>query len=104
MTFVIDIDDTLIYSEKIQCKDCNRINYKTINIDYKEIDIINKLYEKGNTIILYTGRGWDSYQLTKKQLKEANVKFHELVMGKPQGTYIDKDSYKSLEEYFVSNK
>jgi hydroxymethylpyrimidine pyrophosphatase-like HAD family hydrolase len=104
MNFVIDIDDTIIYSNKKQCDVCERVTYEILNIDSEEIEKINKLYDEGNIIILYTGRNWDCYKFTIKQLKDANIKYHELVMGKPQGAYIDKDSYKTLEEYFASNK
>lgn len=98
-TFVVDIDDNLIWSEKIECTECSRIRYKLIKIDEEEIKILNKLYLRGNTIILWTGRNWDCYKATKNQLKEAGILYHELVMGKPQGIYIDKDAKTSLREF-----
>lgn len=99
MTFIIDIDDTIFFSAKTYCDICGRKNYNITLYDNIEIERINKLYDSGNTIILWTGRNWDSYDLTKKQLKEKKVKYHELFMGKPQGIYIDKDARKTLEEF-----
>ena len=93
--FVIDIDDTILFCEK---------NYKNPTPDEMEIKHINKLYEKGHTIIIHTGRNWDKYELTVNQLKQFNVKYHELVMGKPQGIYIDKDSFKFIQEAIIENE
>lgn len=98
-TFVIDIDDTLLYSLPEKCDKCGRNTYALFTVDKSEIDYINKLYDAGYTIILWTGRNWDCYQLTKEQLKQAEIKYHELIMGKLQGIYIDKDAKISLKEF-----
>lgn len=99
MTFVIDIDDTiLLYPNKHY--DNIEERYIDAKVDEKLKDAINKLFNAGNVIILHTGRNWDKYEITKNQLKEFDIKHTELVMGKPQGIYIDRDSYKTLEEYF----
>lgn len=98
-TFVIDIDDTLLFAEKVQCGNCGRCFYCDKEKDQKEIDRVNYLYEAGHTIILWTGRNWDYYQQTKIQLENHNIKYHELIMGKPQGIYIDKDAKTSLKEF-----
>ena len=98
MTFVIDIDDTLIlYPDKIYENIENR--YQDAIPNKKEIDIVNKSYNNGHVIILHTGRNWNKYERTKQQLKDFNICHSELVMGKPQGIYIDKDSYKTFKEY-----
>jgi len=97
MQFVIDIDDTIIYSNESKCFGCGRNLYEMIKIDWVEVSRVNKLYDEGHTIILYTGRGWDCYEKTIEQLKLADIKYHELVMGKPLGIYVDKDSIKTLE-------
>ena len=77
-------------------------------VPFKEIiERINRLYDLGHRIIFFTGRGSttgiDWYDLTKKQLKDWQVKYHELIMGKPYADlYIDdrgiqsKDFFKSL--------
>ncbi len=91
MTFVIDIDDTLIKSEKP--------GYLRPEEIKSETELVRMLYKSGYIIILHTGRNWDKYKLTINQLKKFGIPFHELVMGKPQGVYIDKDSYKSINDY-----
>lgn len=88
-----DLDDTL-------CKRPKDIEY--LGVDkylYCEpineiIEICNKLYDKGNTIYIYTARGMGQfngnahaaqialYELTLNSLKEWGVKHHGLIMGK----------------------
>jgi hydroxymethylpyrimidine pyrophosphatase-like HAD family hydrolase len=98
MTFVIDIDDTLLlYPENKEYADIWR-RYKDAIANHTEIERVNYLYENGHKIILHTGRNWDKYEITKNQLAEFNINHHELVMGKPQGVYIDKDSYKTVKD------
>ena len=78
-SFMIDIDGTI----------CN-----THNSDYlksvprpKNIAIFNKLYDQGHQIHYWTARGansgknWDEF--TVMQLKQWNVKFTTINMGKP---------------------
>lgn len=97
-TFVIDIDDTLIFSEKVYCAECGRVTYKMTATHEGEIALLHDLFEQGHTIILHTGRNWDCYDLTVEQLAQAGINYHQLVMGKPQGIYVDKDSCKSVRE------
>ena len=51
------------------------------------IDVINQLYDDGNTIIYWTARGSSSginyLELTQKQLSEWGVKAHDVRVGKP---------------------
>ncbi len=95
MTFVIDIDGTLINSSFSDSE-----GYKVTSVDYDEINKIKKLYNDGHTIIIHTARRWDIYNITIKQLEDYNIKYHQLVMGKPSGVYVDKDSVKTIGEYF----
>jgi len=72
-------------------------------VPFKEvIEKVNRLYDKGHKIIFYTGRGSttgiDWYDLTKKQLKDWQVKYHELIMGKPYADiYIDDKAINTVE-------
>ena len=98
-TYVFDIDNTICYSRGG--------NYE-LSEPYKDrISIVNKLYEEGNTIIFHTARGMgrhknninlayhDFYELTKKQLSDWGVKYHQLFLGKPSGDiYIDDKGMK----------
>lgn len=99
MIIKIDIDDTLMTSNKTNCPCCGRANYSNAKPIQSEIDLLNKLYYNGHTIILLTGRNWDCYDFTKKQAEEMGIKFHDLQMGRRPGIYVDKtECIKSLEE------
>ena len=64
----------------------------------------NKLYEKGEKIILFTARGAatgiDWKELTKKQLKDWNVKHHELRFGKPHADVFIDDKAQDIFNWF----
>ena len=78
-------------------------NYESSKPDYKAIKIINKLYDSGNYIIIFTARYMgrnnqkiskakkQGYKLTFNQLKKWNVKFHKLIFGKPSYDIIIDD-------------
>lgn len=80
--FCFDIDGTLC-SEN--CK------YEKAMPIHKIINIINKLFNNKNKIILFTSRGYTSgfdwRALTEKQLLEWGVKYHELILKKPYADY-----------------
>ena len=56
---------------------------------YDNIQRVNKLYDEGNIIVIYTARGSitglkDYFrEITLKQIKKWGVKYHELNMDKP---------------------
>lgn len=54
----------------------------------ENIKKINKLYEGGHTITLWTARGTTTKmnwrELTEKQMEAWGVKYHELKFGKPE--------------------
>ena len=64
------------------------------------IDIINKLYDRGNKIVLFTARGYktgiDWQKITEKQMRDWGVKYHELKFGKPDATYYIDDKMLDL--------
>ena len=86
---------------KVYCFDIDDTICQTLNTDYensipfkKRIEYINKLYEEGNIIKIFTARGnrsgIDHTKLTVKQLKKWRVQYHELSFGKPWADiYID---------------
>jgi FMN phosphatase YigB (HAD superfamily) len=93
MTLIFDIDDTLIKSEMYFFE---YVNFQPIQ---DEIDALNEKYNEGHTIILFTGRHWNHYKITKEQLKKCGIKYHELIMSKPVGYYIDATmNFKSCRE------
>ena len=87
-TICFDIDGVI-------CKIVRNNNYKNAKSLKKNIDIINKLYEKGFNIILFTARYMGrseqniylakqrGFKLTSTQLKNWNVKYNKLIFGKP---------------------
>jgi len=61
------------------------------------IDKVNDLYAKGNIIKIFTARGQatgiDYKELTKRQLEDWDIRYHQLIMGKPSADlYIDDKS------------
>ena len=78
LTYCFDIDGTICTT------DCH---YEDAKPFVEVIDKINKLFNSGNEIIMFTARGSGSgddwRELTEKQLKLWGVKHHMLKMGKP---------------------
>lgn len=84
-TLIFDIDGTICTQEQdySKAKPFNHI-----------IEKINKKYDEGYTITFFTARGSESginwSNVTLNQLKEWQVKYHNLYFGKPAGLlYID---------------
>jgi hypothetical protein len=65
---------------------------------------INKLYDEGNTIIYWTARGTGTginwRNVTEKQFKKWNVKYHELKFQKPIYDLFIDDKNINSETYF----
>lgn len=107
MTYVFDIDGTI----------CTLTNgdYRTATPYESRIDKINKLYDEGNVITLYTARGMGRtnncqhtaeklfLELTKKQLQDWGIKYHHFYMGKPSGDIYIDDKGKKDEDFFNTN-
>jgi len=95
-TYCFDIDGTIC----------------TISVDdyskarpFKErINLINKLHDEGNKIVLHTARGSltgiNQKQLTIKQLDKWNVKYDEIVFGKPAADYYIDDKASDVFGWF----
>lgn len=100
---VFDIDGTI----------CNNTNgsYEDAH-PYKDmIALINEMYDAGHYIIFHTARGMgkhngnralaykDWFCLTKMQLEDWGVKFHELHLGKILGdVYVDDRGFRLRED------
>ena len=86
-----DMDDVLCYRTS---EEGGVAKYKTCLPLQDMINVVNKCYENGMYIKIYTARGMSTfsgdvskvyselYELTKQQLINWGVKHHELVMGK----------------------
>jgi CMP-N,N'-diacetyllegionaminic acid synthase len=92
-TFCIDIDGII-------AELAPNNNYALAAPNKGNIKKINRLYENGNKIIIFTARGSatniDWRILTKKQLQEWEVKYHELIFGKPAADFYIDDRNISL--------
>tara|TARA_Y100000589_G_C27003845_1_gene567907 strand:- start:108 stop:443 length:336 start_codon:yes stop_codon:yes gene_type:complete len=105
MTYVFDIDGTL-------CTKVTNGDYSTAEPITDRIEIVNHLYDKGNTIIMQTARGMgrsknnpqqaveNFYALTAQQLKDWGVKYHSLFLGKPAGDIYVDDKGSRDEDFF----
>ena len=104
MRFVFDIDET------ISRWDGNR-NYEEFIPDRDVIYNIHRLHFKGHHITLYTSRGMLSMKGNleriekelrpplEKWLKNWNVKYDVLIMGKPPGDYYVDDKALSIDQF-----
>jgi histidinol phosphatase-like enzyme len=105
MTYVFDIDGTL-------CTKAVDFDYEVSEPIRERINVVNELYEAGNTIIMQTARGMgrhannpqkaiqEFYAMTTEQLEKWGVKYHALFLGKPAGDiYIDDKGIRD-EDFF----
>lgn len=51
----------------------------------KAIESVNKLFDEGHTIIIYSARTWMEYEMTVDWLSKYGFKYHQLILGKPIG-------------------
>ncbi len=91
--FCFDIDGTLAITHGTDYTQCEP------QLDM--IAIVNRLYDNGHTIKLFTARGYvtkiDWREVTEKQLSRWGVKYHELIFGKPNADYYIDDKAVTLE-------
>ena len=92
-TIAFDLDDTLC-SRPPEFEHLGIEKYKHCVPIQHNIDMMNRVYDEGHTIIIYTARGMTSqkgnipviyeelYPITKHQLDSWGAKFHTLIMGK----------------------
>tara|TARA_Y100000310_G_scaffold308422_1_gene351525 strand:- start:190 stop:492 length:303 start_codon:yes stop_codon:yes gene_type:complete len=93
----VDIDETICFYDEVE-----RV-YENAIPNYDNISKINKLYNEGNIITYWTGRGTvskiDYYELTETQLFRWGAKYHELNVGKkPDYDLLICDKTKRIEE------
>ena len=97
MIIYVDIDETICET----ASDRNYVNAKPLK---ERIAKINKLYDEGNTIIYWTARGTGTginwQDVTEKQFKKWNVKYHELKFQKPIYDLFIDDKNINSETYF----
>ena len=94
MIYIIDIDSTICKTPYIDGKNCYEDSIPYTN----RIKKINDLYRSGHTIIYWTARGTstgiDWELLTKRQLFDWGVMYHEVRFGKPSyDVWIDDKAF-----------
>ena len=104
---VFDVDDTISIHK-------NR-DYEHAKPIQQVIDKLNKLHDEGYYIKLFTGRGQLSCNgnldliiktkepTLKKWLKEHNVKYDELIFGKPLGDWYIDDKGMSVNDFLSAD-
>ncbi len=78
MQIIIDLDGTI-------CREMRQFSRCLAEPWPNAVETVNKLYDAGNTIIIYSARTWVEYEMTVDWLKRHGVKYHQLFMGKPIG-------------------
>ena len=78
MQIIIDLDGTICTEEKTHSR-CLAKPKKGA------VAGINKLYDEGHTIIIYSARTWVEYEMTVSWLASHKIKYHQLMLGKPIG-------------------
>ena len=103
MIYVFDLDGTLC--ETFPNPDGYGMKYFEAEPYYDRIEVVNKLWEEGHTIIIETARGWGSkinhYEKTFEQLRSWGLKFTSLRTGVKFGgdLFIDDKGVNS-EDFF----
>jgi len=108
--YCVDIDGTI-------CTPTVGRDYHKAEPWQDRIKVLNKLYDEGNYIIYFTARAMGRFSdqphsvasvkakevlfdLTKQQLDDWGVKYHELIMGKPHADYFIDDKGVKDEDFF----
>jgi|TARA_Y100000034_G_scaffold72127_1_gene86980 hypothetical protein len=95
MIYAIDIDGVL-------CNDTLG-DYENSTPNHQVIDKVNSLYNEGHTIKIFTARGSatgiDWRDFTVIQLKDWEVKYHELILGKPHMDVLIDDKAINIKDW-----
>ena len=103
MTYCFDLDETLCYAPVVPR------DYHVAQPYKKAILKVNELFDEGNTIVIFTGRGGTSgvdwNELTVSQLRKWGVKYHRLIdKGKPHYDLFIDDRATSATEWRIKSK
>lgn len=97
MIYCFDLDGTI-------CSSVEKSQYELAVPDVQVVNEINRLYDSGHKIKIMTARGCisqiDHTNITKKQLREWGVKYHELIMHvKPHAHLFIDDKAVNIEDW-----
>lgn len=92
--FVFDIDGVIALKRE-------DLDYAKAEPNIRMINIINKLYDMGNEIVLFTARGYVTkinwYPVTKEAMDRWGVKYTKIIMGKPNADFYVDDHFVSMD-------
>jgi len=80
MRLIVDLDGTICTEEKTY----SRSLAKPLPGAKETLDILKA---KGHTIIIYSARSWNEFEMTKQWLKENEIPNDQIILGKPVGDY-----------------
>ncbi len=80
MQLIVDLDGTICSEEKT----FSRSMAKPIHGAKEALDL---LHSQGHTIIIYSARTWNEYEMTIKWLKDHHIPYDQVILGKPVGNY-----------------
>jgi FMN phosphatase YigB (HAD superfamily) len=105
MIYVFDLDNTLCDTKKKLDGNWDYLNSEPFSA---RIDLVNKLYDEGNKIIIENARGCVSkknwYEQTYNQLVSFGLKFHELRAGvKFNADFFVDDKAINSNDFFNGN-
>jgi histidinol phosphatase-like enzyme len=78
MQLIIDLDGTICTEEKTYSRSMAKPMPGAI-------ETVNRLYDEGHTILIYSARTWMEFEMTTHWLQTNGIKYHQLIMGKPIG-------------------
>tara|TARA_B110000211_G_C13959782_1_gene500022 strand:- start:255 stop:626 length:372 start_codon:yes stop_codon:yes gene_type:complete len=99
--FCFDLDGVICKNTKY--RNSNLINYNKSKPIPTAVKAINKLYDDGHTIVIYTARGMTRYngnislvkkklfKITANSLKSWKLNYHKLILGKIYYDFIIDD-------------
>jgi uncharacterized HAD superfamily protein len=104
MQIIIDLDGTICTEERTFSRALARPLPDSI-------ENVNRLYQQGHTIIIYTSRTWMEFEMTAAWLQQNGIKYHQLMMGKPIGDiWIDdravrfNNNWKEISALYINKK
>lgn len=83
-TIAVDIDGTI-------CQELRTFDRPLAKPLPGAVEALDYLKKNGNVIILWTGRGWEQYAVTKHWLDAHHFSYDQILMGKPVVDYIIDD-------------
>lgn len=92
MDIFVDIDGTLTVETEGYL-------YENRTPRFNVIERINSLFDGGHRITLWSARWEEDRRITERWLNLFNVKYHELILGKPKFDLYICDLVKNVEDF-----